>query len=75
MRRNHCGITSGPPILTHRFVALETELFAEGGVGVAGGVLVADGELEFAAAAAADWGTESRSVGCMVGSGIGEFRQ
>jgi len=38
--------------LAHRFVALEPELFTEGGVGVAGWELGVDGELEFAAAAA-----------------------
>lgn len=39
-------------MLAHRLIALQPELFAEGGVGVAGGVLGVDGELEFAAAAA-----------------------
>ena len=39
-------------VLAHRFRALQPELFAEGGVRVAGGVLGVDGELEFAAAAA-----------------------
>jgi hypothetical protein len=38
--------------LTHRSIALEPELFAESGVGGAGGVLGVDGELDFPAAAA-----------------------
>ena len=38
--------------LAHRLVALEAELFAESGVGFAGGVLGVDGELEFAPAPA-----------------------
>ena len=38
--------------LAHRFVALEAELFAEGGVGFAGGIFSVDGELEFTPAPA-----------------------
>ena len=48
----HSRLGHGQRILAHRLVALEAELFAEGGVGFAGGVLGVDGELEFAPAPA-----------------------
>jgi len=61
--------------LAHRFIALEAELFAEGGVRVAGWVLGIDGELEFAAAG--DLGALVSAGGVHAGAREwgGEFRQ
>jgi hypothetical protein len=53
-------------ILAHGFVALELELFAEGGVGFAGGILGVNCELEFARAAA-DLGALVFQAGVHVG--------
>jgi len=59
---------SSKRLLAHRFIALEAELFAEGGVGFAGGILGVDGELEFAPAPA-DLGALVFRLGSILGCG------